>query len=370
MFLLNNQRILKIKKLFKNLNLEAFLISNFYNIIYLTGFQGLSSHERESWFLITKNKSYFFTDSRYFLSSKELKNKEIIILSSEKNLLFYLQEIFKKEKVINCGFEADDLKVNELYILIKKIKNVKFIPTEKITLKQRAIKDKKEIEKIKKACQIGDECLKTIIKLIKQGVSEKELAFKIEFFIKEKGFDLAFFPLVAFDKNSSLPHYNTQNGENKKLKNKGVILIDFGVKFENYCSDITRIFFLGKPNNNLLNLYQKLLKAQEKAINFCQKERLAKEIDLFCRETLAKESPHFSSFFYSHATGHGVGLEIHELPKISINSQDKIIKDQVFTIEPGIYIPKKHGLRIEDTILIEENGAKILTQFDKKPTIL
>jgi len=85
---------------------------------------------------------------------------------------------------------------------------------------------------------------------------------------------------------------------------------------------------------------------------------------------LAKESPHFSSFFYSHATGHGVGLEIHELPKISINSQDKIIKDQVFTVEPGIYIPKKYGLRIEDTILIEENGAKILTQFDKKPTIL
>jgi len=94
MFLLNNQRILKIKKLFKNLNLEAFLISNFYNIIYLTGFQGLSSQERESWFLITKNKSCFFTDSRYFLSSKELK----IILSSEKNLLFYLQEIFKKRK--------------------------------------------------------------------------------------------------------------------------------------------------------------------------------------------------------------------------------------------------------------------------------
>jgi len=122
MFLLNNQRILKIKKLFKNLNLEAFLISNFYNILYLTGFQGLSLQERESWFLITKNKSYFFTDSRYFLSSKELKNTEIIILSSYKNLFSYLQEIFKKEKVINCGFEADDLKVNELDFLIKKNK--------------------------------------------------------------------------------------------------------------------------------------------------------------------------------------------------------------------------------------------------------
>jgi len=370
MFLLNNQRILKIKKLFKNLNLDAFLISNFYNILYLTGFKGLSSQERESWFLITKNKSYFFTDSRYFLSSKKLKNIEIIIISFKKNLLLYLKEIFEKEKVINCGVEADDLKVNEFDLLVKEIKDVNFIPTEKIILKQRAIKDKKEIEKIKKACQIGDECLKTIIKLIGQEIYEKELAFKIELFIKEKGFDLAFMPIVAFDENSSLPHYNTQNGNNKKLKNKAVILIDFGVKFENYSSDITRVFFLGKPTNNLLNIYQKLLEAQEKTINFCQKEILAKEIDIFCRETLTKKLPNFSSYFYSHATGHGVGLEIHEMPTISIKSKDKITKNQVFTIEPGIYIPKKYGLRIEDTILIEENKSTIITQFDKKIMIL
>jgi len=370
MFFFNNQRILKTKKFLKNLKLDAFLISNFYNILYLTGFKGLSSQERESWFLITKNKSYFFTDSRYLFSSKKLKNTEIIILSFEKNLFFYLQEIFEKEKVINCGFEADDLKVNELDLLAKKIKNVKFIPTEKIILQQRAIKDKKEIEKIKKACQIGDECLKTIIKLVRKGVSEKELALKIEFLLKENGFDFAFSPLVAFDKNSSLPHYNTQNGENKKLKNKGVILIDFGVKFENYCSDITRVFFLEKPNSELINLYQKLLSIQQKTINFCQKNRPTKNIDHFCQENLKKNLPDLISYIYSHATGHGVGLEIHELPKISVKSKEKVTNNQVFTIEPGIYIPKKYGLRIEDTILIEENEPKILTQFDKKIIIL
>jgi len=370
MFFPNNQRILKIKKNFENLNLEAFLISDFYNILYLTGFHGFSSQERESWFLITKNKSYFFTDKRYIFSSKKLKNIELITLSFEKNLLFNLQEIFEKEKITNCGFESDNLRFTEFDLLTNKIKSVKFVSTEKVILKQRAIKDKKEIEKIKKACQIGDECLKKITKLIRKGISEKELAFKIEFFIREKGFDIAFLPIVAFDENSSLPHYNTNRGKNKRLKNKGIILIDFGVKFENYCSDITRIFFLRRPNNNLLNLYQKLLLVQEKTIKFCQKERLAKEIEIFCREALAKELPHFSSYFYSHATGHGVGLETHELPTISIFNENRIDKNQVLTIEPGIYVPKKYGLRIEDTILVEENGTKTLTRFNKKIMIL
>jgi len=370
MFLFNNQRILKTKQVLKNLKLNAFLLSNFYNIFYLTGFKGLSFSERESFFLVTQNRNYLFTDSRYFLSSKKLQNDQIVLISHKKNLINFLQEIFKKEKIKSCGFEAEDMKVNELNTLTTKIKNVKFVPTEKIILNQRAIKDKKEIKKIKKACQISEKCLKTIIKLIKKGVSEKEIALKIEFFLKEKGFDLAFYPVVAFDESSSLPHYNTQAGNNKKLKEKGVILIDFGVKFENYCCDITRVFFFKKPKNEFINLYQKLLLAQQKTINFCQKNRTTKIIDKFCRENLNKELFNFSSYFYSHSTGHGVGLEIHELPTISAKSKEKITNNQIFTIEPGIYIPQKYGLRIEDMILIENNKPKILTQFSKEIIIL
>jgi len=370
MFLFNNQRILNTKKVLKNLKLEGFLISSFYNILYLTGFKGLSSSERESWFLVTQNRNYLFTDNRYFLSSKKLQNDQIVVISHKKNLINFLKEIFKKEKIKNCGFEAEDMKVNELNILTTKIKNVKFFPTEKILLNQRAIKDQEEIKKIKKACHISEKCLKTIIKLIKKGVSEKEIAFKIEFFLKEKNFDLAFYPVVAFDENSSIPHYNTQNGNNKKLKNKGIILIDFGVKFKNYCSDITRVFFFKKPKNEIIKIYQKLLSIQKKTINFCQKNRPIKIIDSFCRKNLNKELFSFSSYIYSHATGHGVGLEIHELPNISTKSKEKIVNNQIFTIEPGIYISQQYGLRIEDTILIENSKPKILTQFNKEIMIL
>jgi len=370
MFFFNNQRILKTKKVFKNLKLDGFLISNFYNILHLTGFKGLSSTERESWLLITQNKNYFFTDNRYFSSSKKSKNGEIVLLSSQKNLISYLQEIFKKETIKNCGFEADDLKVSELNILKKKIKNIKFIPTEKITLKNRSIKDEEEIKKIKKACQIADDCLNTIIKLIKKGLSEKELAFKIEFFLKEKDFNLAFYPIIAFDENTSLPHYNTKNGHTKRLKNKGIALIDFGVKFKNYSCDMTRVFFLKKPETEIINVYQKLLHVQKETINFCLKNKLAKNIDEFCRKNLKRKLPDFDSYFYSHATGHGIGLQIHELPKISIKSEDKIENNQIFTIEPGIYLPQKYGLRIEDSILIENSKPKLLTQFNKEIIIL
>jgi len=370
MFLINNQRLLSLQKNFQKLNFDAFLVSNFYNILYLTGFKGISNEERESWLLITKDKIYFFTDNRYFSSSKKFIYGKVIIISNKNNLIKNLKNIFDERQIKICGIESDNLKVNEFNFLKTKIKKTSFQPTEQLILQQRVIKDKKEIEKIKQACQITDECLKTIIKIIKKGTTEKEVAFKIEFFLKEKNYDLAFYPIVAFDENSSLPHYNTKSGNNKKLGEKGLILIDFGAKFKDYCSDITRVFFLGKPKDEVFNIYQKLLKIQIKTINCCQNNIKSKVVDNFCRKNLKISFSSLEPYFYSHATGHGVGLQIHENPKISFLSEEKITNNQVFTIEPGIYIPQKFGLRIEDVIIIENNKPKILTKFGKEIRIL
>jgi len=370
MFIFNNQRIILFKKNFLRLNLDAFLVSNPNNIFYLVGFEGLSEKERESWLLVTKNKVYFFTDKRYFSYSKKFSNGKIIIISPKNTLIKNLKQIIDKEQIRICGVEADDLKINEFNALKIKINSVRFQSIEKLIINQRSIKEKEEIKKIKKACLLTEKCLNEIIKLIKKGITEKEIAFKIEFFLKEKNFELAFPPIIAFDENSSLPHYNTKGGNNKKLKNNGIILIDFGVKFENYCSDITRVFFLEKPDTQIIKIYQKLLEAQNETINFCQTDKLAKVVDLFCRENLKRKLLNFNSYFYSHATGHGIGLEIHENPKISINSEERINNNQIFTIEPGIYIPKKYGLRIEDTILIEDSKPKRLTKFSKEIIIL
>ncbi len=353
--------IKKFKKTLQEKNLDAFLVSNFYNIFYLSGFRTLTENEREAWMLITSKNNYLFSDSRYINS----EDKEKRLITPEKGLIKHLQEIFEEEKIKTCGIEADDLKISEFNKLKNYFPKINFIETEKLLLKQREIKDEKEIEKIKKACGIADQCLSEIIKIIKIGQTEKEIAFKIEFWLKEKGYDLAFYPIVAIDKNSSIIHYDTRNGNNKKIKKNSVILMDFGVKYQNYLSDITRMIFFGKPTDKQINVYQNLLSIQEKTLKNSY-SKTTQEIDQYCRKLIKEKNlPN-----YPHSTGHGVGLEIHEYPKISPNSQDQLLENQVITIEPGVYFQEKWGMRIEDTVLVKKNNLETLTKFTKEPLII
>ena len=367
---MQQQKVEKLRKTLKEKNLDGFLVSNFYNILYLSGFKTLVDDEREAWMLITAKNSYLFSDSRYLnvkSQNSNLKSTSQILklITPEKGLVKHLQEIVVEEKIKNLGVEGDDLKLNEFNKLKQELKSVEIVPTEKLIIKQREIKDKFEIEKIRKACQIADKCLEDVVKTIKIGSSEKEIAFKIEFWLKEKNYDLAFYPIIAIDENSSVPHYNTRSGNNKKVKNGSVILIDFGAKYQDYCSDITRMIFVGKPNNEVLNIYQKLLSAQQKTIKQFSNETICKNLDSFCRQQLT------NSYSYPHSTGHGVGLQVHEYPKISQTSIDTLQQNQIFTIEPGVYNEGKWGMRIEDTILVKENKQiDVLTKFGKQPLII
>ena len=367
-------RIEKLRKILQEKNLDGFLVSNFYNVLYLSGFKTLTENEREGWLLITTKKYYLFSDSRYLSFPRRRESRKLDpsikseddvfvekLITTEKGLIKHLQEIVVEEKIKNLGVEGDDLKLNEFNKLKQELKSVEIVPTEKLIIKQREIKDKFEIEKIRKACQIADKCLEDVVKTIKIGSSEKEIAFKIEFWLKEKNYDLAFYPIIAIDENSSVPHYNTRSGNNKKVKNGSVILIDFGAKYQDYCSDITRMIFVGKPNNEVLNIYQKLLSAQQKTIKQFSNETICKNLDSFCRQQLT------NSYSYPHSTGHGVGLQIHEYPKISFTSTDVLLANQVVTIEPGAYFNDKWGMRIEDAVLIKNNkDIEVLTKFDKR----
>ena len=172
---------------------------------------------------------------------------------------------------------------------------------------------------------------------------------------------------MAIDSNTSIPHYDTREGDNRQVANQSILLIDFGAKYHHYLSDITRVIFIGKPNNEMANAYHHLLDCQQKTIDYCVSNKNGKDIDQYCRQLLISAS---SSYTYSHSTGHGVGLEIHEYPKISPVSADTIQNNQVFTIEPGIYFDNQWGMRIEDTIVINNNKAEILTSFKKDMLII
>jgi Xaa-Pro aminopeptidase len=361
------QRIDKLRKILQEKNLNGFLISNFYNILYLIGFKTLTDSEREGWALITAKNIYLFTDARYITNmGSKIKSLKSELITPEKGLIKHLQEIIKEEKIQRLGFEGDDLKVSELQKIKKYLTDVTFISLEKLIIKIREIKDEEEIKNIKTTCQIADQCLKEIIQTIEIGITEKEIAFKIEFWLKEKGYDLSFYPIVAIDKNSAIPHYDTKNGNNEKVKKNSIILIDYGAKYNNYHSDITRMIFVGQQSNEVINVYKTLLKTQVKTIKRLKVDNNPVAIDQFCRQQLSKDQ-----ITYPHSTGHGVGLQVHEYPKISYTSTDVLLPNQVITIEPGIYIKNKWGMRIEDTVLIKENNeVEVLTKFNKKLLII
>lgn len=373
---MSQQRIEKLQKILEEKNLDGFLISNFYNILYLTGFKTLTDDEREGWGLVTTKSIYLFTDSRYANNKLQITNNNSIInnqflilklITPKKGLIKHLQEIVEEEKIQRLGFEGDDLKLNEFNKFKQALVNTELVPTEKLVIKQREIKDNDEIGKIRKACQIADECLTEIVKSIKVGQTEKEIDFKIEFWLKKKGYDLSFYPIVAIDKNSAIPHYDTRGGNNEKVKKNSIILIDFGAKYQDYHSDITRTVFVGKPTDEMSKTYNKLLEAQEKTIERLKTDNNPVSVDQFCRQLITDNR--LPS--YPHSTGHGVGLQIHEYPKVSFTSTDILLPNQVVTIEPGAYFYEKWGMRVEDTVLIKENKRiEVLTKFSKQTLII
>jgi len=277
-------RIEKVRKILQEKNLDGFLVSNFYNILYLTGFKTLTDNEREGWGLITNKNVYLFTDSRYVIDNKNLILK---LITPEKGLIKHLMEIVEEEKIKRLGFEGEDLKVSELERMKEFLTNVEYISLEKLVIKIREIKDEEEIDNLKTACQIADQCLEEVVRTIKIGTTEKEIAFKIEFWLKEKGHDFSFYPIVAVDKNSAIPHYDTRNGSNEKVKNNSIILIDYGAKFNDYHSDTTRMIFTGKPNNEMINVYNKLHVAQTKTIERLKIDNNPVSVDQFCRNVLS-----------------------------------------------------------------------------------
>lgn len=229
------------------------------------------------------------------------------------------------------------------------------------------IKNPSEISNIEKACKLTDKAFNYILNKIRQGISEKELAFKIEFFIKKNGADIAFPSIVAFGKNSAFPHHVPTNNS-KLITHNSIILLDFGAKVDNYCSDMTRTVFFGKPTTEQKLMHQTVLEAQKQAIDYLKssiinhKSISAKDVDETSRKYIISKGYRT----IPHSVGHGIGLEVHEPPHLSPKSKDILKPGMVFTIEPGIYIKGSGGVRIEDVIVLKNNGLSFLSKSSRE----
>lgn len=345
----------KIRKLKKT----PYLTKNSAELEYFLGYTGSNGY-----LLILDNEEfYFFTDGRYYESYKNHFPDRVLLLTGGESVFESILKQFQNFKHEKLYINPDFFTYQEVLELRKTFKGISVKRDQNDVFSIRKIKHKPEIQAVEEAIAITEEGLAYIMAWLKEGVSEKETAVELEYYLKQKGADELSFPVIAlFGENSALPH-----GEpgTRKLKAGDVVLIDVGVKKNHYCSDMTRTFAFKKADDDFRAHYELLLKLQKEAIESIKPGIKAAEIDKNLRESLNKEG---LEKYYVHSLGHEVGVEVHEPPALShLRPKEALNKGMLFTIEPGIYIPGKYGIRIEDMVTIAPWGkTRVLTSFPKE----
>lgn len=342
-----------VKKILQEHSIDALLISSDYNRFWYTTFSSTAGY-----LLILSNmKTYFFLDGRYITDGKNLsKNVDEFITFSN---LKQIKKIVQEQNIKSLGFEKQYVTYEQYEIFSQNIlENLSPINLNAV----RIIKSPDEIEKIKKACTIGDQTFEVVLKQIKPGMTEREVDQIINNSFLKLGADKASFDsIVASGFRSAFPHGRATN---KKIMNNEIITCDFGCIYEGYCSDMTRTFIVGDKleEPKLLEIYNIVKEAQALGIKKIKPGVKCSDIDKVCRNYIEQKG--YGKYF-SHSTGHGLGIEVHEAPSVSFISETILETGMVITVEPGIYIPDLGGVRIEDDILVTDNGYEILTKSKK-----
>ena len=349
------ERIKKVQGKLKEENLDAFLVTTTSNVRYLSGYSGSNGI-----IVITPQASVFLTDFRYKDQSKKQVKGSKIILGS-RDLLDDLSNIKEiKGKRIKLGFEETNLSYNNYLRLKSILPDALLVPTQNVVESILIQKDKREIEKIKKATVITDQVFSQILGLIQPGITEIDVAAEIEDMIKKLGAEeVAFGTIVASGKRSALPHGRASQ---KKIKPNEPVTLDYGAVVDGYVSDMTRTFVVGKASKKFKRVYQTVLNSQKKAIRAAKPKMKCSQLDKVARDVIKRAG--FGKYF-GHGLGHGIGLLVHDFPTVNSKSQQVLLPGMVITIEPGIYIPNWGGVRIEDDVLITRTGCQVLTRSPK-----
>jgi Xaa-Pro aminopeptidase len=364
--------------------LDAVIISSPANIVYYSGFSGFSSIERDGYLYITQKEGYICTGALYAEEVKHtIAHLTLLEYSGTVSLSTQLASLTKKQRLKRVGYEADNMTVSEWQNIKKTVPGLTQVDLRSV----RERKNSDEVKNIRKAAAIAGSALSSILPRIKSGITEKELVFRLEDEIRKDVFDIAFPTIVAFGANAAIPHHKSND---TKLKNDDLILIDFGAVSNEYRSDMTRTFFIGKATAEQKKAYKAVLTAQQKAATYitsklssrrAKRGEIPKElinknrerslsslemtkheistsgVDKVAREYLITQGyPPIP-----HSLGHGIGLEVHEFPRLSPHSKGTLEEGMVFSIEPGVYLPGKFGIRIEDLYTIQNGTLKQLT---------
>lgn len=347
-------KLTSIRKELIKRKLDGLLITNPYNRRYVTGFTGSAGVV-----LITNDEALFLTDFRY-TEQAEREVTGFTIIEHSPHIVDDVKQQVKRLHINRLGFEAEHMTMAQYNDYINHLE-CELITTNGIVESLRMIKTDEEIAIIKKAAEIADRAFEHILSYIKPGVREIEIANELEYVMRKLGASQSSFDtIVASGVRSSLPHGVASE---KKIESGELVTLDFGALYKGYCSDITRTVAVGEVNDELKEIYEIVLSAQENGVANIKPGLIGKEADALTRDLIAEKG--YGKNF-GHSTGHGIGLEVHENPALSPKSGTVLQKNMVVTVEPGIYIPNVGGCRIEDDIVLTENGNERLTLSTKQ----
>jgi Xaa-Pro aminopeptidase len=350
------RRLRDVRLALNEARLDALLVTHLPNIRYLCGFSGSSGV-----LVVAKRQLILFTDGRYTEQAREEVKGAKVKIASRSALVFAAEWLAAHTFTREIGVEAAHLTVAERGVLLKVLRRrAKLRNAPPILEHMRMVKESDEIAKIRDACRLGVNLFDRLQHVIRPAVRESEVAGELEFAARKSGAEQMAFPtIIAGGKRSALPHGRATRS---LIPRRGFVVCDFGVILAGYCSDTTRTVHVGRPTDDERAGYEAVQEAQQAAVAAVKPGVTVGEVDQAARKLLYNRN---LGNFFTHSTGHGVGLEIHEAPRIAAGQSEPLRSGMVVTIEPGIYLPGKWGVRIEDTVVVTDTGCEILTPCPK-----
>ena len=352
------QRVKRLQEKLTKYNIDGLLVTNMFNVRYLANFTGSTGLV-----VVTKENAYFVTDFRYTeQAAAEAKGFEII--KNEGSIFEEVAKIVKNNAIEKLGFEQE----NVTYATFNQINDLipcELVPVTGLVEKLREVKTDDEIALIKEAINITEKAYDYILGFVKPGVTEIEVANELDFYMRKEGAQsVSFDTIVASGLRSAMPHGVASE---KVIEEGDMVTIDFGCYYNGYVSDMTRTFAVGDPGDELKEIYEIVYQANKKVNESAKAGMTGAELDAIARDYIAE---HGYGPQFGHTLGHGIGLEVHEGPSLSFRNEEKLVVNNIVTNEPGIYVQGLGGVRIEDDLVIKENGVEVLMTTPKELIIL
>ena len=345
-----------LDSILKQNSIDAVFITDPYSLRYYTGFRGGEGYA----FATSKGSRVLITDSRYTEAAGKESSYEVIEYNMERRLSAIIREMIEKDEVQRIGFEDETVTFSQ-YMQFKEYIDGELVPLKDELKKPRQIKTPEEIELLRKAEHIGDLAFKDILGILRPGLTELEVAAELEYSMKKHGASgFSFDTIAASGMNSSMPHAIPST---KKLEKGDFLTMDFGCIYEGYCSDMTRTVCIGKADDDQKKIYNIVLDAQLAVLDRLRPGMTCKQVDSIARDMITEAG--YGEYF-GHGLGHSVGLYIHESPAFNRRDESIVRPGMIETDEPGIYLPGRFGVRIEDMILITETGCESLAASPKE----